>query len=213
MVIAIKDKEEDSSTLKSKLQKALLARLNVEKSKQNVVSLNQQVSVTYHKMDLFMEMFPDSFGENLVQFRESLNPKANRDMVFKAGEGAGRSGSFFFFSHDRKFIIKTMTKAELKLYLAKLPEFSKHFQANDNSLIARIYGVFTVNTEYMKKVHVMLMENTLQLRNPDGLEKVFDLKGSYVDRLTKGPITPSSTLKDTNFLSWRLRDCMSFSPL
>jgi hypothetical protein len=45
-------------------------------------------------------------------------------MVFKAGEGAGRSGSFFFFSHDRKFIIKTMTKGELDLYLKKLPEFS-----------------------------------------------------------------------------------------
>jgi hypothetical protein len=41
-------------------------------------------------------------------------------MVFKAGEGAGRSGSFFFFSHDRKFIIKTMTKEELDLYLNKL---------------------------------------------------------------------------------------------
>lgn len=78
-------------------------------------------------MDIFMEMFPDSFGENLAQLRASLNPKDNRDMVFKAGEGAGRSGSFFFFSHDRKYIIKTMTNSELKLYLSKLPEFSKHF--------------------------------------------------------------------------------------
>ncbi len=109
------------------MQKALLAKLNTEKSKQNVVSLNQQVSVTFHKMDLFMEMFPDSFGENLAQLRASLNPKNNRDMVFKAGEGAGRSGSFFFFSHDRKYIIKTMTNSELRLYLQKLPEFSKHF--------------------------------------------------------------------------------------
>jgi len=28
------------------------------------------------------------------------------------------------FSHDRKFIIKTMTQQELDLYLAKLPAFS-----------------------------------------------------------------------------------------
>jgi len=49
----------------------------------------------------------------LTNFYSSLSPKFNRDMVFKAGEGAGRSGSFFFFSHDRKFIIKTMTKEEL----------------------------------------------------------------------------------------------------
>jgi hypothetical protein len=81
-------------------------------------------------------------------------------MVFKAGEGAGSSGSFFFFSHDRKFIIKTMTKSELDLYLTKLPEFSDHFISNKNSLLAKIFGVFTVNTEHMKEVHVMLMENT-----------------------------------------------------
>jgi hypothetical protein len=81
-------------------------------------------------------------------------------MVFKAGEGAGRSGSFFFFSHDRKFIIKTMTKEELNLYIELLPKFSLHFRQNENSLLAKIYGVFTVNTKYMKEVHVMLMENT-----------------------------------------------------
>jgi hypothetical protein len=36
-------------------------------------------------------------------------------MIFKAGEGAGKSGSFFFFSHDHRFIIKTMSSGELKL--------------------------------------------------------------------------------------------------
>ena len=72
-------------------------------------------------------MFPEYFAENLVSFRKSLSPKFNRDMVFKAGEGAGRSGSFFFFSHDRKFIIKTMTNSELGLFLNKLPAFIKHY--------------------------------------------------------------------------------------
>jgi hypothetical protein len=67
-------------------------------------------------------------------------------MVFKAGEGAGRSGSFFFFSHDRKFIIKTMTQDELDLYLERLPAFKQYFNSNDDSLLAKIFGVFTVNT-------------------------------------------------------------------
>lgn len=107
-------------------------------------------------------------------------------MVFKAGEGAGRSGSFFFFSHDRKFIIKTMTKEELDLYLSKLQLFSNHLRTNKNSLIAKIFGVFTINTEYMKEVHVMLMENTSQFDNPENLQAVFDLKGSLVDRKVKG---------------------------
>lgn len=70
-------------------------------------------------------------------------------MIFKSGESAGRSGSFFFFSHDRKWIIKTMTKAELDLFLSKLDLFATHFKNNKNSLLAKIFGVFTVNTKEM----------------------------------------------------------------
>jgi hypothetical protein len=42
------------------------------------------------------------------QIQASLAPAKNNKAVFKAGESQGKSGSFFFFSHDRKFIIKTM---------------------------------------------------------------------------------------------------------
>ena len=38
------------------------------------------------------------------------------------------------------------------------------------------------------------------MKNPDGLQYIFDLKGSLVDRKTKGKITSSTTLKDVNFL-------------
>jgi hypothetical protein len=43
----------------------------------------------------------------------------NQDQVFQASEGAGggagRSGSFFFFSYDHRFIIKTLQTDELKV--------------------------------------------------------------------------------------------------
>lgn len=74
-----------------------------------------------------MLTFVDTFKDFLTIFdtlHASLSPKFNKNMVFKAGEGAGKSGSFFFFSHDRKFIIKTMTKSELKLMLRILPDLS-----------------------------------------------------------------------------------------
>ena len=120
--------------------------------------------------------------------------------MFKAGEGAGKSGSFFFFSHDRKFIIKTMSKDELKWLLDMLPALSAHYKKVPDSLLAKIFGVFTVKACSTNEVHLMLMENTLRLKNPDGLKYVFDLKGSMVDRKVKGEITSSTTLKDLNFL-------------
>ena len=132
--------------------------------------------------------------------KASLSPKFNRDMVFKAGEGAGRSGSFFFFSHDHKFIIKTMTKGELDLFLRILPRLSEHHKKVPRSLLAKILGVFTVKMSKVDPVHIMLMENVMRLKNPKRLNYVFDLKGSLVDRKVKGVTKPSTTLKDVNFV-------------
>lgn len=53
----------------------------------------------------------------------------------------------------------------------------------------------------MSNVHVMLMENTAQLRDSNNLTHLFDLKGSLVDRMTSGVTKPSSTLKDQNFMA------------
>lgn len=51
--------------------------------------------------------------EDIIQ---SLAVLENRDAVFKAGESAGASGSFFFFSYDNRFLLKTILKEEsLKL--------------------------------------------------------------------------------------------------
>lgn len=127
---------------------------------------------------------------------QSLHPIFNQDQVFKAGEGAGRSGSFFFFSHDSRFIIKTMTQKEQNQFVCILPEYADHLYQNPNSLLAKILGIFTVKQQSTDPVHVMLMENTLRVENQDDLVQVFDLKGSKVDR--KAPDN-SGTLKDINF--------------
>ena len=121
-------------------------------------------------------------------------------MVFKAGEGAGRSGSFFFFSHDKKFIIKTMTKSELDLFLKMLPRLAEHYNTVPNSLLSKFFGVFTVKMSGINGVHIMLMENTLRLKKESQLKYIFDLKGSLVDRKVLGVTKATTTLKDVNFL-------------
>ncbi len=107
-----------------------------------------------------------------------MAPKYNRDTVFNAGEGAGKSGSFFFFSYDNKFIIKTISESEMNTYLKRVEQFSGHFKKNPSSLLARIFGIFTITTQLINNVHVMLMENAMDLEDPGQLRYVFDLKGS-----------------------------------
>ena len=78
--------------------------------------------------------------------------------MFKAGEGAGQSGSFFFFSKDSKFLIKTMRGSEKKVLLNMLDDMVEHYNETENkSLLARIYGVFTIITNVFKKVDVIIM--------------------------------------------------------
>ena len=94
--------------------------------------INNTFTPNDHKMDIQISANFTSHSEYLFQeimdldnvkpedIYSSLDLEKNRNMVFKAGEGAGQSGSFFFFSYDNKFLIKTMTKREMNLLLSKL---------------------------------------------------------------------------------------------
>ena len=80
----------------------------------------------------------------------------------KAGESAGASGSFFFFSKDNRFLIKTVNKKESALMLDMLEDYVKHIKKG--SLLARIYGIFTIKTKFFDDLDIMLMQNTAKLR-------------------------------------------------
>ena len=128
----------------------------------------------------------------------SLNPVLNRQQVFKAKESAGKSGSFFFFSFDRRFLIKTMNNAELKVLRNCLPDYVMFLRENPDSMIARIYGVFTVQMEDITPVHLLFMHKMDPGKN---IINVFDLKGSIINRVVeRKDIKAGGTLKDVNLL-------------
>ena len=84
--------------------------------------------------------------------------------MFKAGEASGASGSFFFFSADKRFIIKTMTNVELKFFLDKVAKkYFSYLEKTQTSLLARIYGIYKVKIQGMQSVNVMLMAHTMQI--------------------------------------------------
>jgi len=58
----------------------------------------------------------------------SLSIEFNRHRAFKAGEGAGKSGSFFFFSHDDRFLIKTVNQREKGIMLKMLDDYVKQVE-------------------------------------------------------------------------------------
>lgn len=140
----------------------------------------------------------DNIDNQIV--RDSLSPDANRDSVFKAGESQGKSGSFFFFSHDKKFIIKTMTNSDLSTFKKLFESYFTTVCTRQSSLLARIYGIYTIKMEEVEPVHLILMGNSKD-SNDALIKNVFDLKGSEVNRLVEGKnLKPTATLKDLNLL-------------
>lgn len=56
-------------------------------------------------------------------------------------------------------MIKTMNDHELAVFQACLPEYLAHLRSHPDSLMARIYGIFTVRMEELVPVHILLMSN------------------------------------------------------
>ena len=77
------------------------------------------------------------------------------------GQG-GRSGEFFFFSYDNKYVLKTITINEFNFLEENLFYFHEHYKRNPDSLLAKVYGLFTFKGNEMQRTyHLILMKNIL----------------------------------------------------
>ncbi len=62
-------------------------------------------------------------------------------------KGAARAGTFFFFTADGAYMIKTVKKEEAKAFLHMLPEYHRFMSDGvngRNSLLTRIFGMYSV---------------------------------------------------------------------
>lgn len=113
----------------------------------------------------------------------------------------GKSGSFFYFSRDYKYIIKTIHHAEHKLLRRILREYYEHIEKYPNTLISQFYGLHRVKIPYGRKIHFVIMNNLFPPHRD--IHQTFDLKGSTIGRDFKEEDldhNPRATLKDLNWL-------------
>ena len=56
----------------------------------------------------------------------------------------GKSGSFFYFTDDRRFLVKTVTRGECEFLRRCLPQWAEHFQQHPASLLTRFCGLHAI---------------------------------------------------------------------
>jgi 1-phosphatidylinositol-4-phosphate 5-kinase len=123
----------------------------------------------------------------------------------------GKSGSFFYFSRDYKYIIKTIHHAEHKFLRKILRDYYNHVQENPNTLLSQFYGLHRVKIPYGRKIHFVVMNNLFPPHRD--IHRTFDLKGSTIGRDFKEEelaANPRATLKDLNWLRRDLK--LEFGP-
>jgi hypothetical protein len=114
-----------------------------EPAHEDVFMIDKEIKCTEYAPDVFSKL-RDLDGITINNLKQSLNPEldANVKKIQKAGEGMGKSGSFFFFSHDDQFLIKTMTLDDFAAFMKMFKTYFEHIESQDNSFLARIYGVY-----------------------------------------------------------------------
>jgi hypothetical protein len=113
-----------------------------------------------------------------------------------------KSGQFFFYSHDGKYMIKTQTKEENKFMRKILPHYFKYVTENPHTFLCKIVDMHRVKMYHInRKVHFVIMASVFD--TPEKIHTIYDLKGSLIGRKVKDKereANPGAVLKDINFL-------------
>ncbi|QPG76235.1 hypothetical protein FOA43_003621 [Brettanomyces nanus] len=118
----------------------------------------------------------------------------------------GKSGSFFYYSGDYRFIIKTIHHSE-HCHLRKiLKQYHDYVVQNPDTLLCQFYGLHRLKMHTRRgllKLHIVVMNNIFPPTRE--IHKRFDLKGSTSGRYTNlvdGKVEGKTSLclKDLNFL-------------
>jgi hypothetical protein len=113
-----------------------------------------------------------------------------------------KSGQFFFYSHDGKYMVKTQTKEENRFMKRILPHYFRYVTENPHSMMVRFLGMHRVKMHHLRrKVHFVIMASVFD--TPVKIHQIYDLKGSMVgreasqkDRETGGVLKDKDLLKD-----------------
>lgn len=97
-----------------------------------------------------------------------------------------KSGQFFFYSHDGKYMIKTQTKEESKFLRKIMPQYVEHIFNHPNSLLVRYYGMHRVKMDFLsssRTIYFIIMSSVFDTEKIIHIK--YDLKGSTIGRITK----------------------------
>jgi len=119
----------------------------------------------------------------------------------------GKSGAFFYYTADGKYMMKTVAPKEHHVLKHMLRNYHDHIMRNSGTLIVRFLGLHCLSVREhrkeldspsKKRLYFVVMANMFS--TPFEIHRRYDLKGSWVGRHTPPQDRdPSVALKDVDF--------------
>lgn len=123
--------------------------------------------------DYLKSLGPENFLGNLILTKN----RSLREMY-----SAGKSGSFFYYSYDNQFVLKTISTPEFEFFKSIIENYYFHIKDNENTLIQRFFGLHTMIFNDIK-MHFVIMNNVFNTKIKINFK--YDLKGSSYSRMSR----------------------------
>ena len=134
-------------------------------------------------------------GISKQQYSESLGPEQILCYMFNANFrtlaelcSSGKSGSFFYYTQDSRFVLKTIPRSEFKFMKSILKNYHEYLtRHNHESLISKVLGIHKVifyrkKHKMSRKTYFCIMDNVFSTQRKIDIR--YDLKGSTFGRST-----------------------------
>ncbi len=123
--------------------------------------------------DYLKSLGPENFLCNLI---------ITKNKSLKEICSSGKSGSFFYYSYDSKYLMKTIPESEFNKFREMLQDYYLFMYEHPKTLLQRFFGLYMCIFNDIK-MHFVVMNNVFN--TPLHIHYKYDLKGSTYKRLSR----------------------------
>ena len=123
--------------------------------------------------DYLKSLGPENFLCNLI---------ITKNKSLKEICSSGKSGSFFYYSYDSKYLMKTIPEGEFEKFREMLQDYYLYMYEHPQTLLQRFFGLYMCIFNDTK-MHFVVMNNVFD--TPLQIHYKYDLKGSTYKRISR----------------------------
>ena len=123
--------------------------------------------------DYLKSLGPENFLCNLI---------ITKNKSLKGICSSGKSGSFFYYSYDSKYLMKTIPECEFNKFRDMLQDYYLYMYDHPQTLLQRFFGLYMCIFNDTK-MHFVVMNNVFD--TPLQIHYKYDLKGSTYKRISR----------------------------